>query len=88
VTAPEKSPGLGAMNPLHLLWRIFYGMANDVTQMVGVTPFQLVGGCVGLVLLALVVQLALVSRNRQGWHVEDVRSDREITDQIRKELAG
>jgi len=85
-TTPPTVPGVEAVNPLHLIFHVFYGMANSFTQVVGLTPLQLVLGLLALVVVIVLVQLVLVAFGKQGWHVDDVRGDRELTAQIRADL--
>src|SRR5207249_4515847 len=54
MTQTTGTPSVQSVNPLHLIWRVFYGMANQFTQVVGLTPFQLVLGALGLVLVIIV----------------------------------
>jgi hypothetical protein len=80
-----SSAGLG-VNPARILWDVFYGMANSFTQIVGLTPLQVVLGIVGLILLVAFAQLYMAYTGKTGWHLDDVRDDVELAKRMRKEL--
>jgi len=84
-TTPPGSAFTG-LNPITLLWHVFYNIANGVTQIVGLTPVQFVAGVGGLLLVGVLAQLVMVLTGRQGWHLNDVRDDAAVAEKIRADL--
>jgi uncharacterized membrane protein len=82
---PGAADPLQDVNPLHLIYRVFYNMADSITQMVGLSPYQLIAVLFGLVVVLVVVQMVLAARGAAGWHVQDVR-DGQAQDQMRRDL--
>lgn len=70
---------------MHLIYRTFYNMADSMTQIVGLSPYQLIGGLIGLVVVLVIVQMVLVSRGSASWHVQDVREAAEA-EEMRRQL--
>jgi hypothetical protein len=83
----DHAAGVGSLNPLGMLFHVFYGLASSVTRMVGLTPLQLGLGLAGALVVGLLVQLVLVSREHGGWHLHDLRGDQDAQQQIAAEQA-
>lgn len=74
------------VNPVRIIWDVFYNMADSVTSMIGLNPWQLALALLGVIVAIIGVQLALVARGKQGWSLDDVRADAAIAERIRAEL--
>jgi len=58
-----------SLNPFGMLWDVFYGTAESMTGMVGLTPLQVAAGALGLVGLLLLWQVYCGLRGRTSFSV-------------------
>ena len=62
---------MGAPNVVGMLWRALYTVAGTITGMVGLTPVDLVYVVVGVVAIALVVQVVGAVRQSSTFTLSD-----------------
>lgn len=59
------------MNPFRVLWEALYGVVENFTGMVGLTPLQVVVGLAAIVLLSIVYQAVLSVRGKTKFTLDD-----------------
>ncbi len=71
--AEVETPDLG-INPLRLLWDAAYDIANSMTSIVGLNPYQVVAGIFGLLFLFVIAQVILGLMGRSSYTLDNLRA--------------